>query len=79
MGEQTIEVSREVFILKNKILFSQDGKHIFLIFVDYDRHLWRSITLDSIGLNHIVELDFDFSKSDINGKLVYSVIFAYKI
>lgn len=34
MAEQRIEVSSEVYVLNNKMLFSQDGKYIFLVLVD---------------------------------------------
>ncbi len=47
LAEQKIEISKEVFVLKNKIHFTQDGKYIFLVFADVNRNLWRSITLDA--------------------------------
>lgn len=39
-----------------------------LVFVDSMRKLWRSITLDAFGLNHILELDINYSDQGINGK-----------
>jgi hypothetical protein len=69
LGEQRIEVSREVFVLKNKLCFSQDGRYIFLVFVDNDRNLWRSIALDAYSLNHVQELDLDLRELHMNGNL----------
>ena len=62
LGEQQIEIQNEVYVLRNKLLFSQDGKHIYLVFVDKHRFLWRAIALDSFGLNHVIDLDLDLSK-----------------
>lgn len=70
LGEQRIEIQNKVNVLRNKMLFSQDGKYIYLIFVDNKRYLWRAIALDSFGLNHVMDLDLDLSKipERINGK-----------
>jgi len=70
LGEQRIEIQNKVNVLRNKMLFSQDGKYIYLIFVDKNRYLWRAIALDSFGLNHVMDLDLDLSKipERINGK-----------
>lgn len=70
LGEQRIEIQNEVYVLRNKMLFSQDGKFIFLVFADKNRQLWRAIALDSFGLNHVMDLDLDLTKSPekIHGK-----------
>lgn len=66
MAEQRIEVSSEVYVLNNKMLFSQDGKYIFLVLVDDQRKLWQTVTLDGTELRHAYELDFDLSKTKVN-------------
>lgn len=73
LAEQKIEISKEVFVLKNKIHFTQDGKYIFLVFADANRNLWRSLTLDAQGLNHAYELDFDLTKTKVNCKRFFLI------
>ena len=74
LGEQKIEVTKEVNVLKNKLHFSQDGKYIYLVLIDKDLRLWRSIVLDSQGLNHCFELDFEFTDAQINGKIMIQLM-----
>ena len=47
LAEQKIEVTKEVNILKNKLHFSQDGKYLYLILIDQDLKLWKSVVLDA--------------------------------
>jgi hypothetical protein len=68
LAEQRIEVSAEVYVLKNKLHFSQDGKHIFLVFLDEHRKMWQTVTLDALELRHVYELDYDLTPTDVNGQ-----------
>lgn len=47
-------------------MFSQDGKYTFLVFVDSNRKLWKTIVLDSLALNNVYELEYNLSKADIH-------------
>ena len=42
--------------------------------VDQDLRLWKSVVLDSQGLKHRFELDFDFSELEINGIALCTLI-----
>lgn len=66
LAEQKVEITKEVYVLKNKMMFSQDGKYIFLVFVDSLRKLWKTIVLDSLALNNVFELEYNLAKSNIH-------------
>ena len=69
LAEQKIEVTRDVYVLKNKIHFSQDGKYIYLVLLEKEsRSLWKTIVFDAIELKHMYELDFDLRNTNVNGK-----------
>lgn len=69
LAEQKIEVTRDVYVLKNKIHFSQDGKYIYLVLLEKEsRSLWKTIVFDAIELKHAYELDFDLRNTNVNGK-----------
>jgi hypothetical protein len=67
LAEQKIEITRQVNILKNKLMVSQDGNFIFLVFVDSNTSkLWKTVVLDALALNNKFELEYDLTRANIH-------------
>ena len=56
-------------MLNNKLYFSQDGKFIFIVFVN-NGILWKGVTFNSEDLSEVKELEFDLSKTQVRAEEV---------